>query len=62
MFICTYDKNKKDELVKKGFRLFARQNKGGKLLYTFEFEPHLFTLFSEEEKEGVFITNKMIMA
>lgn len=62
MFICTYDKNKKEELLKKGFVLFARQNRGGRILYTFEFEPHLFTLFSEEEKENIFISNKMVMA
>lgn len=62
MFVCTYDENKRDRLVEKGFKLVCKQYQGEKCLYTFELKPTLYALFSEEDIKDTFLSNKICMA
>lgn len=62
MFICTYKEEKREMLLKKGFKLICKQHQGDKCLYTFELKPTLYSLFTEEDEKEIFLSNKICMA
>ena len=61
MFVCTYEEEKRDMLLKQGFRLLFNQYRGDKKVYVFELKPTLYSTFSEDDKNGLFLSNKMYM-
>lgn len=61
MFICTSNKTKCEELQEKGFRLLFKQFHGKEFVYTFEFKPSFFALFNEENRQDIYVSNKMNM-
>ena len=61
MFICTYEEEKRDMLIERGFRFIFSQHVGDKKIYTFELKPTLYATFNENDRDGIFLSNKMYM-
>lgn len=57
MFICTFDEDMKEVLIKKNLKLIQQSNVGDKTIYTFEFNKNIYSLFSGDKK--IFTSNKL---
>lgn len=57
MFICTFDEDMKETLIKKNLKLIQQSNVGDKIIYTFEFNKNIYSLFSGDKK--IFTSNKL---
>lgn len=57
MFITTFYEDMKIELENKGLRLVQQFKAKDKVVYLFEFNPKIYSLFDKNEK--VFISNKL---
>lgn len=57
MFICTFDEDMKEVLIKKNLKLIQQSNVGDKTIYTFEFNKNIYSLFSGDKR--IFTSNKL---
>ena len=61
MFLCTDKEEKRELLLNKGFKMLFSQNVGNKKIYAFELRPTLYATFNENDRDGIFLSNKMYM-